>query len=209
MGMLKQHASYLVIILCTATVVSMVTLRDADARSAPRAGLNPYIGEIMWFGGTFAPQGFAKCDGQLLPIASNMALFSILGTTYGGDGRTTFGLPDLRGRVSMHSGTGPGLTQRNLGAKGGLERVNLGIADLPPHSHTLNARTGSGTKMDPAGNLLSSGRDVEFSRLQPNSTMAASAIGMTGGGLPHDNVQPYTVLTACIALVGIFPSEGL
>ena len=122
---------------------------------------DPFIAQITLFAGNFAPRAWAFCDGQLLPINSNTALFSLIGTIYGGDGRTTFALPDLRGRAAMHAGRGPGLTQRNLGSSGGQESVVLTAGQLPPHSHTLNATNAPGDKGGPAGKMLAAGHGDE------------------------------------------------
>lgn len=161
--------------------------------------MTPFIGQLMLFGGNFAPRGWAKCEGQLLPIAQYSALFSILGTTYGGDGVTTFALPDLRGRVSVGSGHGPGLSAHALGAKGGAEEVTLTVAQMPSHSHEVVGATGPD---DPTG-----ARHVEDRTTQSTVTVDGEILP-TGGGQPHQNMQPYLVLTWCIALEGIFPSRS-
>lgn len=184
-----------------------------------------FIGEIKMFAGNFAPRSYALTDGQLLSIAQNTALFSILGTTYGGDGRTTFALPDLRGRVPMHAGTGPGLTARTLGERGGVESVTLTTAQLPAHNHTASATTSAtlhasnsaGTLNSPTGNVLADdGNDRIYSNTAPNVTMSPAAITAsttvtindTGGNQPHINMQPYTVINFIICLQGIFPSRN-
>ena len=171
---------------------------------------DPFIGEIIMFGGNFAPRGWALCDGQLLPISSHSALFSILGTTYGGDGRTTFGLPELRGRYAMHAGNGPGLSSRRLGEKGGSQSTTLNTTNLPSHNHPGNVRaTGNGANTnDPTGNGLGlaeiySDQD-EALNLGPDSL----AIGNTGGGQQFNNIPPYQCVNFIIALVGVFPSRN-
>ncbi|WP_299113811.1 phage tail protein [uncultured Winogradskyella sp.] len=174
--------------------------------------MDPFLGQIMMFGGNFAPRGWALCDGQLLPIASYSALFSILGTTYGGDGRTTFGLPDLRGRVPMHAGTGPGLRNAKLGTKGGKETVTLTTQEIPSHSHsgTIEAADpvsrGAGTD-SPTNAYPAKGGTYATNK---NVTMASDAVAgnPTGGGQAHDNMQPYQVVNYVIALQGIFPSRS-
>lgn len=173
-----------------------------------QAGIDPFIGEIDWFAGNFAPRGWAFCDGQLLSISQNTALFSILGTTYGGDGRTTFGLPDVRGRTLIHAGSGPGLTTRRLGEKGGSEEETLTTAKMPSHSHTLRASDGSATAKVPAGNVMASpGRTRLYDSTAANVNMDASAITTTGNGQAHNNMQPYNTLNCIIALQGIYPSR--
>ena len=172
------------------------------------AGPDPFIGEVQWFAGNFAPRGWALCDGQLLPIAQYSALFSILGTTYVGDGRTSFALPDVRGRVLIHKGSGPGLTPRNLGAKSGVENVTLTSAQMPSHSHTLVASSGPATETNPTGNTLASpGRTRLYDSDAANTSMGHS-IANTGGGQSHTNVQPFNTLNCIIALQGIFPSRN-
>lgn len=168
----------------------------------------PFIGQILMFGGNFAPRGWAFCDGQLLLIAQNSALFSILGTTYGGDGRSTFGLPDLRGRVAVHAGDGPGLTPYRLGAKAGTESVTLTTNQLPSHTHSMVARTNPANDTNPAGKSL--GRPAEDTYVSTGATapMDAASIGSSGGGQSHTNIQPYQVVNYIIALQGVFPSRN-
>lgn len=173
---------------------------------------SPYIGQITLFGGTFAPQGWALCNGQILSIAQNAALFSILGTTYGGDGQSTFGLPDLRGRVAIHAGQGPGLTNRTLGSSGGTENVTLTTAQIPSHEHTLRGRNEAADSDDPTNNVPAIAEDQNrnglpvYSTAAPNADMDADAITPTGGGGSHPNVQPYLTVNYIIALTGVFPS---
>ncbi|BDS12550.1 phage tail protein [Aureispira anguillae] len=173
--------------------------------------MNPFLGEIVMFGGNFAPRGWAFCDGQLLPISSNSALFSILGTIYGGDGRTTFALPDLRGRVAMHPGNGPGLTPRRLGERGGQETVTLTVNQIPAHHHNIIAVGLEGNSNDPTSRLLANtgAFDSEYS----NSTsghvlMNSGMVQNTGGGQSHTNIQPFTCVNYIIALQGVFPSRS-
>lgn len=179
---------------------------------------DPFIAEITMFGGNFAPRGWAFCDGQLLPISQHQALFSILGTTYGGDGRTTFGLPDLRGRVPIHAGNGSGLSDRRLGQRGGSESVTLTEAEMPSHSHSLTATTDTATTATPStstklakGNTSISRSDVKDSNIYAESTAnPVNIAGATnaGGGQSHSNMQPYLVINYIIALQGIFPSRN-
>lgn len=163
----------------------------------------PFLGEIRPFAFGFTPKGWASCDGQLLPIAQNMALFSLLGTMYGGDGRTTFALPDLRGRAGMHPSS-----VHTQGERAGQEGVTLTTAQIPPHSHTANCSNVVGTQTSPAGKFWAQDFDgnVVFSSTG-GATMAAAAIGNTGGQ-PHSNMQPYLVVNYCIAVQGIFPSRS-
>lgn len=167
--------------------------------------LTPFLGEVILFGGSFAPRGFALCDGSLLPIAQNEALFAVLGTTYGGDGENTFGLPDLRDRAPMAPGPGPGLQPRTLGEVSGTDTVTLTAAQLPGHTHAARA-TGRGDRVDPAGALPAGGGTT--ARYAPPGPLAAmgAGTGQVGGGRPHLNRQPHLGLTFAIALNGAFPS---
>lgn len=171
---------------------------------------DPFIGEIKMFAGTFAPVGYAFCDGQLLPIAQNTALFSLIGTTYGGDGQTTFALPDLRGRAPIHEGQGSGLTSRQLGSGGGTENNTLTVNQMPAHSHSLVAVSTAGNQNSPTNNLLgdTTAFDKEYSDASGNTTMNSSAIGNTGGGQQVNNMQPYRVINYIIALQGVYPSQN-
>jgi len=168
--------------------------------------MEPTIGEITMFAGNFAPRGWAFCDGQLLPINSNQALFSILGTTYGGDGRTTFGLPELRGRVPMHPGAGPGLSSRRLGDKSGSENNTLTLNQLPSHHHAINASE-EANSTDPSGNYIAGSGANMFSSVT-DSQSNGNATANTGGNQPVNNIQPYQCVNYIIALVGIFPSRN-
>jgi microcystin-dependent protein len=172
----------------------------------------PFIGEIRMFGGNFAPRGWAFCQGQILSIAQNTALFSLLGTTYGGNGQTTFALPDLRGRVPIQPGQGPGLSPRTLGEAGGQETVTLIASQMPAHNHGLNVFNGPGTASSPAGAVIAapvSGAtlDKAFSAT-PSATMSPASIGSAGGSQPHNNMPPYQCVNFIIALEGIFPSRN-
>ena len=156
------------------------------------AGSEPFIGEVQWFAGNFAPRGWAFCDGQILPISQYQSLYSLLGTTYGGDGRVTFGLPEVRGRVIIHEGQGPGLSDRRLGGKAGTERETLTQNQMPAHTHTLRASSGSATAIAPAGNVLASpGRTRLYDSGSANTDMNASAIAPNVGSQSHNNMQPY------------------
>lgn len=186
---------------------------------------NPTIGEITMFGGDFPPRGWAFCDGQLLSIAENTALFSILGTTYGGDGRTTFALPDLRGRAPIGPRNGPGLSNYRLGQKGGQQTNTLNVHQIPSHNHaatgTIKASSSDGTTNKPTGNILAAGKTALdrsnivdaniYSSTTPNTNMAANEVAVTvantGGNQPINNLQPFLAVNYIIALVGIFPSR--
>jgi microcystin-dependent protein len=164
---------------------------------------DPYIGEIRMAGFSFAPQEWALCNGQLLNIADNDALFSILGTTYGGDGITTFALPDLRGRVPMHPGG-----SYVQGQSAGETQHTLTAGEIPAHTHQLNASTVASHFADPTGRVLGNVQpnDLNIFRVQDNtSTLAGTTVGFTGGSQPHENMQPYTVVNFVIALYGIYP----
>ena len=191
---------------CPVAIAGLCVLLLAAA--VPAQAQDQYIGEIRMFAGTFAPRGWAFCEGQLLSIAQYTALFSLLGTTYGGDGRTTFALPDLRGRVPMHPGQGPGLSLRRLGEKGGVEQHTLTTQELPPHTHALYADSSVGTSSGPGG-LAPARNAAGIPQYGPGSnvTLDASAVGTTGGGQPHSIMQPYLAVNYIIALEGIFPSR--
>lgn len=176
----------------------------------------PFIGEVKLFGFNFAPRGYAFCDGTLIAIAQNTALFSILGTTYGGNGTTTFALPNLTGRAVVGAGQGPGLTPRSLGETGGQATVTLNSTQIPQHTHGLNAATL--TPPNPAQNVasptaqaqlgLSAPNNIYIDPVAPNTALIPSSISATGGTAPHENRQPYLALNFCIAVQGIFPSRN-
>ena len=168
----------------------------------------PFIAEIRMFAGNFAPEGWAHCDGALLPIAQNTALFSLIGTTYGGDGETTTALPNLQGRVPMHAGRGPGLTDRRLGERLGQARVTLAASQLPGHTHTLRAAEEDATSTDPTGRALAIADSNTYRETGTDASMHADAIGDAGGGGAHENRQPYLVMRFIIALTGTYPSAS-
>jgi microcystin-dependent protein len=163
---------------------------------------NPYLGEIKIISWNYAPKGWSFCDGQLLPINQNQALFSILGTTYGGDGRQTFGLPDLRGRAPIYVGNG-----HVLGEKTGEENHTVNISEMPAHNHLVSASSANPDQGSPAGNEWAS-QASSYSTLAANTALNPSAITSIGGSQPHSNMQPYLVLNFVIALQGIFPSRN-
>jgi len=169
----------------------------------------PFLGEIRIVGFNFAPRGWAFCDGQILSISQNQALFSLLGTTYGGDGRTTFALPDLRGRTPVHSGTGAGLSSRPLGSRGGEENHLLSTSEMPLHTHSVNASAADANTPEPANNLLAVSRQADLYSLLDNlQGMSANSVTNNGGGQAHNNMQPFLALYFCIALQGLFPSRN-
>lgn len=168
----------------------------------------PFVGEIRMFAGNFAPRGWAFCDGQLLAVSQNDALFSLLGTIYGGDGRTTFGLPDLRGRIPLHAGSGPGLSPRRLGAKAGSEKETLTVNQLASHSHDFNANTAAATTKNPQGKVVAQGVGVSYFLAEnQNTSMASNMITNTGGSRSHTNLMPTLCVNFIIALFGIYPSR--
>jgi microcystin-dependent protein len=168
----------------------------------------PFVGEIRMFAGNFAPRGWAFCDGQLLAVSQNDALFSLLGTIYGGDGRTTFGLPDLRGRLPIHAGSGPGLSPRRLGAKSGAENETLTTNQLASHSHDFNGNTADANILGPQGKVVANGVGVDYYLAQnQNVSMASGMIANTGGSRSHSNLMPALCINFIIALFGIYPSR--
>ncbi len=175
--------------------------------------MEPFLGQIQAFGFNFPPRGWAECNGQLLPISNYSALFSLLGTMYGGDGRTTFALPDLRGRVMINDGAGPGLSSYAIGSRSGQEEVTLNVTNLPAHSHSLMASGDpAGTVKTPAGNVLADAgffdNDFHTNTTSNLVAMSSASIGNTGANIPVYNMQPYLTVNICIALEGVFPSRS-
>jgi microcystin-dependent protein len=171
----------------------------------------PFIGQVILTGFNFAPRNYATCDGQLLSIAQNTALFSLLGTQFGGDGRVTFGLPDLRGRVPVHQGQGPGLTNRTMGEMAGGQTVTLINSEMPMHNHLFMSTNVSGALGQPNGNFLGASSNNQIALYRPTadgSMLNPQSISLTGGNQPHNNMQPYEVISFSIALQGIFPSRN-
>ena len=187
--------------------------------TTPAQASETFVGQIIMFGGNFAIRNHALCNGNLLPISQNTALFSLVGTIYGGDGRTTFGIPDLRGRVPMHKGHGPGLSNRPIGQKAGSETVTLNTNQMPAHNHTatgvVRATSAAGNTEDPAGNVLAQeNREDQYinGTATPDVSMAANTVQVTvdnnGGGQGHPNMQPYLVINFQIAITGVYPSRN-
>ncbi len=170
----------------------------------------PFIAEIRIFAGNFAPRSWAFCNGQLLPVAQNTALFSLIGTTYGGDGRSTTALPNLEGRAPMHPGRGPGLTSRRLGQRGGVETVTLSEAQMPNHNHTLRVTDNPASVFIPDSNQTL-GRSIggnAYSNQDPNVAMAHQVLPSSGGSQAHNNMQPFIAMNFIIALQGLYPSRS-
>lgn len=181
----------------------LVSLSATPSSSAQR-----YLGSIIIVSFNFPPKGFALCNGQLLPINQNQALFSLLGTTYGGDGRQTFALPDLRGRAPIHAGQGPGLSNYVLGQTGGEETVTLDVSQIPNHIHIAMASTGPANTGAVSGTSWARPRVLLYSASAPSTPMSSAALAPAGGSQPHPNLKPFLVLNYAIALQGIFPSRN-
>lgn len=171
--------------------------------------VDPFVGEIRVMGFNFAPRGWAQCNGQLLPISQNTALFSLLGTMYGGDGKSTFALPNLEGRSPMMWGQGPGLSDYVEGEPGGSGSVTLLESQMPAHSHTANTSTRDGNSGNPDGKVLAIAVGATpYSNDAPDTTMDPQSVAVTGGSVPHQNRQPYLAMNFCIALQGVFPPHS-
>lgn len=171
---------------------------------------DPFVAEIRIYPFNFAPKGWAFCDGQLLPISQNTALFSLLGTTYGGDGKSNFALPNMQGNAPMAPGQGPGLSLHDLGETGGSETVTLLQSEIPQHPHTVESVAGNfaANTNVPTGNAFAKSAQGNAYTAAANMTgMASQTIGVVGGGLPHNNMQPYLTLSFCIAMQGVYPSR--
>lgn len=202
--MLKQMKLHLcAVFLAALAAFSTMSAKPAEAQS------DPLLGQLMLFGGNFCPRAWYPADGQLLPIASNTALFSLLGTIYGGDGRTTFALPDLRGRAPIGEGHGPGLSTIQLGQRGGTETHTLTIAEMPSHSHLVNATNAIGDKGGPGSDFLAAGGTGHraYHDGPPNKTMDPAVIANSGGSQSFNKRSPFLGMTWCIAYQGVFPSR--
>lgn len=199
----------------SAAAAALMLVPAAVAPTPANAGSEPYVGEIMYFGGNFCPRNWLAANGQLLPVNGNDALFSLLGTIYGGDGRTTFGLPDLRGRAPVHQGTGPGLSTKRLGQKGGAETIGLTVSNLAPHNHLVNATNAQGDKLGPGTDYLADPNTNDpntelqiYSDAPANRQMSSKMIANAGQNQSVDIESPYLGLQACIALFGIYPPRS-
>jgi microcystin-dependent protein len=177
---------------------------------------SPFVAEIRIFPFNFAPKGWAFCNGQLLPLSQNTALFSLLGTTFGGDGKSNFALPNMQGNVPMHPGQGPGLSLYELGESSGSQTVTLLDSEMPGHNHSLNATTAAGTTADPNGAMFAdgnwsfsgnSGKVQYYSTQAPNASMGVNGTSFAGSNFPHNNMMPYLTLNFCIALQGVYPAR--
>jgi microcystin-dependent protein len=177
----------------------------------------PFVAEVRIWACNFAPTGWALCAGQLLPISQNTALFSLIGTFYGGDGKSTFALPNFQGNVPIHQGQGPGLSEYFLGEQGGSQTVTLINTEIPSHSHSLNADNGFGSGADPTNNLYEAGQwsappntgtVPAYTSAAPNTQLGPQAIAPAGGSNPHNNMMPYLTLNFTIALQGIYPARN-
>ena len=174
---------------------------------------DPFIGEIRMFAGNFAPRQWAFCSGQLMAISQNDALFSLIGTIYGGDGRTSFGIPDMRGRIPIHWGSGPGLTPRPIGQKTGVERVILNVTQIPSHTHAMQASQDSVSSVSPANTVLGTfdAADQMYTEsfdAAAKGTMRSSSVMNAGGSSAHTNLMPYQCLSYIICLLGVYPSRN-
>jgi len=169
----------------------------------------PFVGEIRMFGGSFAPAGWAMCQGQLMPISENDTLFNLIGTTYGGDGQETFGIPDLQGRVPMHAGQGPGISQNyQIGEQAGVESVTLTSQTTPTHTHAFVATSNTALSTSPSDNVMAAGITTKmYTEDVANQPLNGTVITPQGGSQPHENLQPYLCLTFIISLFGVFPSQ--
>ena len=199
-----------------AALAATAAIGTCMSATSAQADSNPFIGEIEPVGFNFCPRGWTPANGQLLAIAQNQALFSLYGTIYGGDGRTTFALPDLRGRIPIHQGTGPGLSPRQIGQRSGSETNTLNINQLPSHNHTALININNTAPADsgnPTGNVFARSsnliyEDTDAPSLGQTMNAATVSVGNNGGNQPVNNMQPYTTLNYCVALVGIFPSRN-
>jgi microcystin-dependent protein len=196
-----------IILLLTAVAASLIFSPSASAQAG--VGGLPFVGEILVVPYEFAPNGWAFCDGSVLPISQNEALFNLIGTTYGGDGVSTFALPDLRGRTAVHMGQGPGLSAYVIAQNGGEESVTLSVSQMPAHTHTALGTSSLGSSPSPSGNVWAAQSRLDiYSSAGPFVQMAGGALSSAGNGLPHDNQSPYLVMNYVISLFGIFPSRN-
>ena len=168
----------------------------------------PFIGEIRLFGGNFAPAGWAFCSGQLMPISENDVPFTLIGTTYGGDGQTTFALPNLQGRLPVHMGTGPGLSPRTIGESGGVETVTLTTQQIPNHNHVPQAFSTGGNQTTPQNGVWAGSADSRYSTSAPSLAMNNTLVGGAGGSQPHENMMPYLAISFIISLYGVYPTQS-
>lgn len=170
----------------------------------------PYIGEVICGGWNFCPNGWGECNGQLINITDNETLFNLIGTTYGGDGQSTFALPNIQGRTMVGQGTGPGLATKTLGEVGGVESVTLTTQQIPAHTHPMAANTGAEKSASPAGKIVGTapGSAPVFSSAAPSTNLSPTVVGIAGQSQPHNNLQPYLAVKCCISLFGVFPTQN-
>jgi len=200
-----QAFGLVALMACVSLVTQSLTV-DSIQKESQIAGDQPYIGEVAMFAGNFAPRGWAFCEGQLLPISQYTALFSLIGTIYGGDGRTTFALPDLRGRTPIHAGTGPGLATYRTGQKGGQEQVTLNTTQLPSHNHLIQSSLA--VQEFSLSNSEGDGETFRIPVLDGRGEALDLSIGHTGGNLSINNRSPYLTISYIISLQGTFPSRS-
>lgn len=207
-GFLKGITKWIGGTTLIAATANLIFSKETKAKSILTSG-TPYVGSISMVAFNFEPVGWALCSGQLLPISQYDALFSLLGTTYGGDGQNTFALPDLRSRVPIHQGQGPGLPAYVIGQSGGQESVNLTLNQMPVHNHSFAVNSNGGTSDNPASNFMASNSEgtKHYSNLAGSNANGAS-IGNTGGSQPHNNMPPYLCINFIIALEGLYPSRN-
>jgi microcystin-dependent protein len=196
------------IMRCSTSILILICLIALFNAPVARAQATGFVGQIMIVPYNFAPTGWALCQGQLLPISQNTALFSLLGTLYGGDGITTFALPDLRGRAPVGAGQGPGLQLYDQGEISGEETVTLTLSQIPNHSHVPMGAASVANTGSPGGAYWAMPRALLYSSSAPVVDMSPGALGSTGGGQPHDNMKPYLVMNYIIALQGVFPARS-
>lgn len=199
----KQKKSTIISSTLSLTILAFTLFSTSAVKAS-----EPFIGQIQFFPYNFTPRNWSFCNGQLLPISQHTALFSLIGTIYGGDGRTTVALPNMQGRSPVHAGRGPGLTSRRMGERGGTEQVTLTSLQIPAHNHSLRATNNRGNQTNPGAHTLAKdGRDKTYSNTAPNTLMHSSAITSTGGGQAHNNMPPFLAVNCNIALQGTYPSR--
>jgi len=197
------------LLAASTNLITATEIKAASYRKSVLAEGQPYIGSICMVAFNFAPSGWALCNGQLLPISEYDTLFTLIGTTYGGDGQTTFALPDLRGRVPIHKGQGPGLPNYVLAQSGGQESVTLTLNQIPQHNHPLAINTSGGTSDNPVGNYMASNSEaVKYYSNSAGSIANSASITNVGGNQPHDNMPPYLCVNFIIALFGLYPTQN-
>ena len=170
--------------------------------------MDPFVAEVRIFPFNFAPKGWAFCNGQILPLSQNTALFSLLGTTYGGNGKSNFALPNLQGSIPIHPGQGPGLSSYALGDTGGSETVTLLISEIPVHDHAVQVSQISGNSPDPLNHMLADANAYVPASASPMTQLSTEAVASSGGDQPHNNLMPYLTMSYCIALQGVFPPRS-